>query len=203
MNTRSPALSPLSYAALVALAATLLLAGLGCLKPSAPVIYHTLQGAPEGGPGRGPAVEVMAVHLPEVLQRPQIVLSLGPGSVELAAGHRWGNPLEKDLQRVLVADLGGLLGSGRVAAYPGGPAVGAAYRVEVDIIRCQGRPGGTLNFLATWMITRPGGVEAVVLASTRVLEPVAALTTEALVAAHEQAMARLSADIAGRLQGLP
>ena len=183
----------------------LLLIGLGCVAPSTAMVYHTLQAIqpPSAPVTPALAVEVLRVRIPEVLQRPQLVLSVGPGSMELAAGHRWGNPLERDLQRVLVADLGRFLGSDRVVAAPGGAAVGAAYRVVVEVLRCQGRPGGTLHFVATWMITRPGAIQALVLARTELREPVPGLDTQALVAAHERVLARLSAEIGNRLRAQP
>ena len=192
---------------LAALAAELLLflICMGCVAPSTPVVYHTLQATQARNEPASPAlaVEVLRVRIPEVLQRPQLVLALGPGSVELATGHRWGDPLERDMQRVLVADLGRFLGSDRVVAAPGGPAVGATYRVEVEVLRCQGRPGGTLHFLATWMITRPGDLQARVLARTELKEPVAGLDADALVAAHERVLALLSAEIGTRLRARP
>ena len=196
---------PLKVLAALTAGALLLLAGLGCVAPSTPTVYHTLQAIqPRGEPASPPlAVEVLRVRIPEVLQRPQLVLALGPGSVELATGHRWGDPLERDMQRVLVADLGRFLGSDRVVAAPGGPAVGATYRVEVEVLRCQGRPGGTLHFLATWMITRPGDLQARVLARTELKEPVAGLDADALVAAHERVLALLSAEIGTRLRARP
>ena len=195
MNTQRPSR--------LALPVLLILAGLGCLRPATPMVFHTLQAtqAP-GAPAEVLAVEVLRVRIPELLQRPQIVLAVGPGSVQLAAGHRWGNPLENDFQRVLVGDLALFLGSDRIKAAPAGAAVHAAYEVAVEVLRCQGRPGGTLDFRATWMITRPAGVEALALGSTGFTEPVPGLDTEALVAAHERALVRLSAEIGTRLRAL-
>jgi uncharacterized lipoprotein YmbA len=182
----------------------LLLAGLACLGPTTPVVFHTLRAiSPPGTLSRpGLAVEVMPVHLPEMLQRPQLVLSRDLGGLELASGQRWGNPLDQDLQRVLVADLALLLGSDRIVAYPDGPLVQAVYRVAVDVSRCDGRPGGTLNLEAIWTITRPGQAVALVRVRTTLTEPVPGLEPTALVAAHERVLARLSEVIGARLKGL-
>ena len=187
------------------LGAGLLAGGLACLRPGLPVVFHTLQPISARGQQARPAlaVEVMPVLIPDLLQRPQIVLSRRLGGLELAAGHRWGNALEQDFQRVLVADLALILGSERIIASPGGPAVRATYRVEVDILHCEGRPAGTLSFLATWMITRPGGVEALRLGRTALEEPVAGPATEALVSAHDRVLARLAEDLAASLLELP
>jgi uncharacterized lipoprotein YmbA len=176
------------------------LLALGCFQSPAPVVLHTLHGvAAPGTLGRALAVEVLPVSLPEVLQRPQLVTALGPNSVELAPGHRWGNGLDQDLQRALVEDLSALLGSDRVVPYPYGPRVKAAYRVEVAVQRCEGRPGGALTFQATWMLTRGKAEEAVVFRKTALTLPVPGADVESLVAAHDQAVAALAREIA---QGL-
>jgi hypothetical protein len=100
------------------LAAALLLGvGLACLHPSPAVVYHTLQpmpplppvaaGSAAIGAAPVPALEVLPVRLPDLLRRPQMVLAEGGGdALGLSETHRWGNPLEQDMQRVLVADLG-------------------------------------------------------------------------------------------------
>ena len=190
------------------LIAELLLAALaGCLRPTEPVVYHTLQAqaarSERPPPGQGLAVEVMPVGLPDMLRRPQIVTALGPGSLELSRGHRWGNPLQQEIQRVVVEDLSRALGSDRIVAFPYGVRVNATFRVEVDVLHCEGRPGGTLTFLATWMITRPGAEMAVVLGRTACEEPVPGTDAGSLVAAHSQALARLSQEIAIRLRDPP
>ena len=189
------------------LAAGFLLLGLACLRTATPVVFHTLHAVSpqEGQPGSGPAlaVEVLPIRLPGVLQRPQIVTSLGPNSLELSSGHQWGNALEKDIQRVLVENLSALLGSNRVVASPYGTRVNAVYRVEVDVQRCEGRPGGTFSFQATWMITGSRGDMALVMRKTTLEEPVQGPDPEALVAAHNRALAALSREIAEGLKGQP
>lgn len=194
-------MNPLLFHARRASGAALLLAGLACFSPSAPVVYHTLAAVPprDAGPGSTLAVEVLAVTIPDVLQRPQIVATLAPGGLELTPGHRWGNSLEKDMQRVLVADLSALLRSDRVVAAPNGSRVKASYRVQVDVQRCEGRPGGTLTFQATWMITRPQETRALFLRTTSLEVPVGGKDAYALVAAHDQALAGLGKEIAACL----
>ena len=187
------------------LALTLLGAGLGCVRTSPALVFHTLHGlaaqpAPAGAE-LGLAVEVLPFHLPDVLQRSQLVTALGPGRLELAPDHAWGNLLEKDMQRVLVENLGQLLGSGRVVASPYGPRVSAVYRVEVDVQRCDGRPGGVLTFQATWMLTRAKGSKALLLRRCALEVPVRGPDAEALVVAHNEALVALSREIAAALAG--
>jgi len=183
----------------------LLAAGLGCFKPSPPLVYHTLQPLQEAAPAprSGLAVEVMPVRLPDLLQRPQLVLAVGPGTAELSMTHRWGNPLEEDMQRVLVDDLALLLGSDAVVASPQGDRVAAAYRVEVDVRGCAAWPSGGLTLDAAWMITRPGSARAVLVRRTTLREPLADPGPDALAAAHSRVLAALSREIAAALLGRP
>ena len=178
---------------------------LGCMRPSPAVVFHTLhplrpqEGAPT--PRSSMAVEVLALRLPEVLQRPQLVTAQGPDHLGLDETHRWGNPLGQEMQRVLVENLSQLLGSDAVVASPYGERVKAAYRVEVDVQRCDARPGA-LTLQATWMVSRPSGGQALLLRKTTLEEPLKGPDPDALVEAHSQVLAALSREIASGLKTL-
>jgi uncharacterized lipoprotein YmbA len=189
------------------LPALLLAAALGCLGPhsSPPVLYHTLQPLqPEGAPAApsGLALEVLPVRLPELLQRPQLVLAEGAGGMGLSEDHRWGNPLDRDMQRVLVQNLSLLLGSEAVVASPYGERVAAGYRLELEVLSCQAR-AGVLELDAVWMITRPGQARALLVRPSRLREALADAGPDALVAAHSRILAALSREIAAALLRRP
>jgi uncharacterized lipoprotein YmbA len=141
--------------------------------------------------------------LPELLQRPQLLIARDSGGATLASGHRWGNGLEDDMRRALVGDLGALLGGDRVVASPRGAAVGASLRLEVDVRRCLGRPGGTLAFDAAWMITRTTGGPAVAMRRTALELPVQGPGLEGLVAAHDEALRILAREVVQILEAVP
>jgi uncharacterized lipoprotein YmbA len=183
-----------------------LAAGLGCMHPSQPVVFHTLQPLPgQGAPARPGAIalEVLPVRLPELLRRPQMVVAQGPSAVRLLESDRWGNPLDQDMQRVLVADLTQLLGGDGVVASPYGERVAALYRLEVEVQSCDPRGGAGLTLQATWMVTRPGIPEALLVRRARILEPVDGPDPEALAQAHSRILATLSREIAAELRALP
>jgi uncharacterized lipoprotein YmbA len=145
------------------------------------------------------ALEVMPARLPETLQRPQVVMEVGPGTLSLLETHRWGNGLGKDIQRVLVENISQLTGSDTVVAYPYGERVNATHRLEVDVQRLDGKPGGTLTLQATWMVARPQGGQALLLHKTTLQRPVQGQDAEALVAAHSLILGDLSREIAAAL----
>ncbi|MDR3672692.1 MAG: PqiC family protein [Holophaga sp.] len=185
----------------------LLAATLGCLglKTSPSVLFHTLQPLQLEGPPPAPsglAVEILPVRLPELLQRPQLVLAEGPGGMGLSDTHRWGNPLDQDMQRVLVQNLGLLLGSEAVVASPYGERVAAGYRVELEVRSCQARDGALL-LDAVWMVTRPGQSRALLVRPSLLREALPDSSPDALAAAHSRIMADLSREIAAALLRRP
>jgi uncharacterized lipoprotein YmbA len=183
----------------------LLAAGLGCLKPSPPVVYHTLQPLRLAeAPARHStlALEVLPVRLPELLRRPQMVVAQGRGDLGLSETQHWGNPLDLDMQRVLVADLTLLLGSDAVVASPDGPRVAARYRLEVQVQSCDGSAGDGLTLQAAWMVTRSGVDQAVLFRRTVLREPMGP-GPDALEAAHSRILAALAREIAVELERLP
>ncbi|MDE3246084.1 MAG: membrane integrity-associated transporter subunit PqiC, partial [Acidobacteriota bacterium] len=136
-----------------------LAAGMGCSRPNLEVL-HTLSPISAGVPkpttsAATVALEVMPVRLPEALHRPQLVVELRPGALSLLESHRWGNGLDKDIQRVLVENLSLLLASDTVVAYPYGERIQATRRLEIIVDRMDGGLGGTLTLQATWMLARP------------------------------------------------
>jgi uncharacterized protein len=178
----------------------------GCVQPSPDVVFHTLSPiAPENvkpSMEKPLALEILPVQLPELLQRPQIVFLKGTDTHGLSATHRWGNTLEKDMQRVLAENLSTLLGSDPVVLYPDGNRVKAVYRITLEVQQCDGEPGGLLQFRGTWMITSPDGARVVLLRKSSIQEPVTGRDIEALVSAHSRILATLSREIAAGLKAL-
>lgn len=188
-----------------------LAAGISCSRPNVEVL-HTLGPISVEAVKASPpftssalasmALEVMPVRLPEILQRPQLVMEVGPGALSLLETHRWGNGLDKDIQRVLVENLIRLTGTDTVVAYPYGERVKAAYRLELDVHRLEGKPGGTLTLEATWIVARPQGGQATILRRTTLHRPIQGQDAEALVAAHNLILGDLSREIAAELTAL-
>ena len=199
-NTPLPAPRPL-----VTLPALLLCAlQAACFGSSQPVVLHALR--PVASPAAlqaspGPALEVMPVRVPELLQRPQLVFVQGPDRLGLSEVHQWTGALDKELQRVLVQDLAALLGDG-VVPYPEGPQVGAQLRLELSVQRLEGQLGGQLVLEATWALLRGEGSPALARKRSRVEEPVQGAEADALVAAHSRAVAALAGEIAAAVRAV-
>lgn len=189
------------------LAASLLVAGLlasACSVRSPAVEYWTLAAltpAPAAWDEAGPAVAIGPVALPRHLDRPQVLVRHDAARVEPAGLHRWADPLDDGLGRVLAANLGRSLGSQRVSAYPVQPPYALDYRVHLDVERFDGRPGAALVLSARWVITGPAGGQALAVERSDIEVP-AGDSFASFIGAHSLAAAELAAQIDARLRML-
>lgn len=185
------------------LLAVVLMAGLlgGCgssptarfytLKPDA-----TLTGAGDSMPLH---VVVNPVTIPDLVDRPQIVTRVAGNQVSLDEFARWAEPLKGDIARVIAADLGALLGSERTSVFDTGSAVPPAWRVRVDVLRFDSMPGDAVTVEAQWTVWPPKKSVPVTGRSLE-HEPVQGQGYDALVAAHDRALAAVSRDIASAIR---
>jgi hypothetical protein len=193
MNVRA-LLRCLAAAACVALAA-------GCgTSPSAR--YYTLSAPAE--PAReaaGFAVAVGPVSIPAVVDRPEIVVTVGENEVWPDEFNRWASPLADAIGSAVAENLAARLRTPRVALLAQTALDAPDYRVVVDVQRFETVPGSHALVDAVYAVrrTKDGAVESG--RATR-REAVADRSYDALAAAHSRAVAGVSGDIAlafGRL----
>ncbi|MDP2810946.1 MAG: PqiC family protein [Rhodocyclaceae bacterium] len=109
-------------------------------------------------------VVIKDLRLPQYLDRPQIVARNDGNRLEVNEFEQWGGPLREDMTRVLVTNLGRLLGGDRVVAAPYHMATLPDYRVEVDILGFERVPGGRVRLSAQWWVSR--GADTTLVASS-------------------------------------
>ena len=142
-----------------------------------------------------PTVAVGPVTLPELVDRPQLVLRVAPNRVEILETHRWAEPLKSEIPRLIAENLGRLLGSSRVSSYLQHAGADADYRVLVDIQRFESSPGEAVTVEAVWSLRRAAG-GAPKSGHSLVREPVGAEGYDPLVAAYGRALLAVSRDLA-------
>jgi uncharacterized protein len=142
-----------------------------------------------------PKVSVGPVTLPEVVDRPQLVVRVAANRVDILETHRWAEPLKSEIPRLIAQNLGRLLGSNRVSSYQQHAGADADYRVLVDIIRFESAPGETVTVEAIWTIRRVAG-GAPKTGHSLVREKVAGVGYDPLVAAYSRAVVGVSGDLA-------
>jgi len=146
-------------------------------------------------------VVVGPVTLPEVVDRPQLVVRIGANEVAILEQHRWAEPLKSEIPRLIAGTLSRLLGASRVSAYPESTSQDAGLRVAIDILRFDAARGIEVTVEALWSVRRlPGGKPT--MGRSVVREPIAGEGYDAVVAAYARALATLSRNIAQAIHTL-
>jgi uncharacterized lipoprotein YmbA len=173
----------------------------GC-GTSPPARFYTLSAT--ATPAAAPSnllVAVGPVTIPSVVDRPEIVVSLGRNELWLDEYNRWAAPLQDNLARAVAENLVAMLGTPRVILYPQQLATDPDYRVAIEIRTFESMPASAIRLDAVWTLRRAkdGKTET---GRTSVREAVPEAGYEALAAAHSRAVARLSQDIADAVRAL-
>jgi uncharacterized lipoprotein YmbA len=184
-----------------ALGAAVLVAA--CGTSAKPAFYRLSPTAPEHAQAATSyTVALEAVTVPDVVDRPQMVLYITENTVEVRDLQRWAESLKGNLGRVVADNLSRELGQKLVVAYPAsGSMERPDYRVWIDVQSFESRRGVSATLDAMWGVKGPGP-EATVTGRTTAVET-AGEGFESLVAAHSRAAGRLSADIAAAIRSLP
>lgn len=148
------------------------------------------------------SIVVGPITLPEIADRPQFVLRTGPNRVEVSELNRWAEPLKKAIPRVIAAHLAQQLGTRRVYAYPQTASPEADFHVLVDVQRFESAPEQQQVTLEALWSVRHGAKGDPNPGHSLIRETAGAGDYDALVAAHERALARLSQDIAGAVRSM-
>jgi len=173
----------------------------GC-GSSPPARFYTLSTA--SAPAAAPSnlfIAVGPVTIPAVIDRPEIVVSIGQNELRIDEFNRWAAPLQDSLPRTIAENLVVMLGTPRVIVFPQQLATDPEYRVAVEVRTFESVPGTAIRMDAVWTLrrTKDGKSET---GRTSVRETVPDSSYEALAAAHSRAVARLSQDIADAVRAL-
>lgn len=154
----------------------------------------------------GPQLEAFAqsvglgpITLPNMVDRPQLVIRTSEHRVVLAETHRWAGPLKAELARVLADNLAVLLGTQSISFYPQRGAEHADIRVSIDVQRFESILGQSATIDAIWTIRWVDGTQRTDRASIQ--EAVSDRSYDALIAAHSRALMVISQAIASTVRG--
>ncbi len=172
----------------------------GC-SSSPRVTFYTLNVAATNETSASPinSVAIGPITLPDLLDRPQLVVRTSTNRVDILETHRWAESPKSEIPRIIAADLGILLKPAHVSTYPQNAGLEADYRVLLDIQRFEMTAGEGVGLEVLWSVRRSdGGVPKT--GRTVVSEPVSAAGYDALVAAQSRALAAVSRDLAQALR---
>ena len=135
----------------ILLLAALMLAGCGS---SPKTHYFTLSRVPRGQEQTasiGAPVTVAAVHVPQSLDRSEMVRATGDNTVEISDQERWTAPLGEMARRVLSEDLAERLPRDKVVL-PDAPAPPQTAQIVVSLAEFGADPGGKVALAGSWSL---------------------------------------------------
>lgn len=148
----------------------------------------------------GPSIAIASVTLPELVDRPQLVVPDTGTRVAILESQRWAEPLKSAIPRLLAENISRLMSSARISAYPQHAANSADYRLFVDLQRFE-LVGSTVVVDALWEIRSAKGVKSST-GRSKLAEPIGSTDYEAVVAGYSRAMATLSKEMVQSLRSL-
>lgn len=165
---------------------------------SAAASRSSMAGTRSVGIGVGPLI------MPSYLDRIQIVTRTGADQVELSTFHRWAEPLNDGMARILAEEIGARVPTERIATFPwpGTVARDIQYQVVVVVLRFDGPLGGQVTLDTRWRILGRDGAELAFRRST-VTEATADSGFGPMVAAMTRALVTLGQEIAVEIRAMP
>ncbi len=178
----------------------LFLTACGTTPPSHFYLLTPLAGNGDLQQNAEPGILVGPVTLPDYLLRPQIVLRNSENEIIFEEFHRWAEPLQQSFSRVVAENLSLLLGTARVARYPGYKTGDFPYQVLIEVIRMDTGPGRQVSLAARWNVLDRKKKKALAIHKTTLVESVESREYRAVVAAQSRAISRLSREIARAIE---
>ena len=136
---------------------TLLLSG--CMGGSKPVEFYMLN-ADSGVAGtarvsvaaQGQVIGLGPIHIPEYLNRPQMIIAVTDNQYQLSENHRWAERLDRNISLALFKALPRLVGTDRIVRYPWPQRQVVDYQVRIDILEFNVDASGQSRLIAQWFV---------------------------------------------------
>jgi len=165
-----------------------------------PVVETSAVGAGSAADGARLTLGVGPVTVAAYLDRLEIVRRSGQNQLILSSTGVWGEPLDRNVQGVVSANLVRLLGDVEVVPYPSFTATGIDRQISIAILRFDADEHDTVSLDARWTIQGPAGKGSKEARESHIVQQAADGSTASMVAAMSQAVGALSQEIAGRLR---
>lgn len=178
----------------------------GCLgAKNDPSRFYVLASAadeePESRVGEA-YIGVGPVDVPVYLQRPQLVTRISENKVELREYHRWAEPLDESITRVLTENMTRTLGTETIVGFPWYTPSILHGSVSVAIERFESDSAGVAHLKARWIL-RDGAAGDIYLSGETILQEIpAGPDTRDEVEALSRLLARLAEELADAIVSL-
>jgi uncharacterized lipoprotein YmbA len=192
---------PLPFAAASAIA--MALAGCGAVPTQSYYVLTPLAASAQSNAAAaqsGISIFVEQAHVPEAVDRPQLVIGAGENRVTILEQQRWAEPLRAAIPQVIALDLARLIDGARVTTAQQIAFPDDAWRLSLDVQRFESRPGDAVAIEIAWTLRR-GSADAKTGRSIA-REAIAGSGYDAIAIAHSKALAAISREIASALRAV-
>jgi uncharacterized protein len=146
-------------------------------------------------------VAVGPVHIPDYLDRPQIVTRTGMNELMFAEFDRWPGSLKQDIVRVILDNLSTLLYEKQISVTPWKRAIPSVCRVALDISAFDIYINDHVILKANWVILDNDGKKVVAMKDASYREPLKGNDYNTAVAAMSKCLINLSLGMAETITG--
>jgi len=147
------------------------------------------------------AIGVGPIDFPDYLKRLEVVTRATSNRLDVSPVDRWGEPLDKNFERVLSQNLAQLLQTDRVEQYPWSRRTPVDYQIAISVERFETTAEGQAQLKARWII-KDGATGEDLFASQTIVTSPATGGDGSVAGALSEDLGSLSRDIASRLSAL-
>lgn len=177
------------------LSGLLLLSGCGTTQKSDFYQLDERVNASLTGVEKGAIIGVGPIHLPDYIDRPQIITRNSAYKLNVSEFHRWVEPLRDSITRMLVINMSNNLASNRVYWIPTQDRhFPLDLKIAIDIGRFDGQLGGVVALESRWSVFDKND-RPVLTRVSLITEPVNGPGYEDLVIAMNKALQTLGKEI--------
>jgi uncharacterized lipoprotein YmbA len=147
-------------------------------------------------------VGVEPIHFPAYLDRPQFVIREGPFQYRLAEFDRWAEPLQSNVERVLLENLNTALSGVPLAVVRQDSFLRIDYALRVMILRMESDDAGRVQLDAGWLILDDEDENVILAKMSSYRVQSASRAYEDIAAAQSETLDSLGREIAVHLKTL-
>lgn len=145
------------------------------------------------------AIGLGPIHLPEYLERPELVIRTSPNGLDLSESDRWAEPLADNFRNVLTNDLSNLLRVTNIRQFPWYPGTHLDFVVQIQVQRFEADTSHKAELIANWELMTGQGNQVVATRQTHVTQVSSSLAGDAVAGALSKNVAELAQDIASAI----
>lgn len=142
-------------------------------------------------------IHVAPASLPDMVDRPQMVMVVDSNQIKLMEGHRWAEPLKSAIPRILADNLSRILAADRISWHPQTPPYRSMYTIAVDFRKFE-TSERQVAIDALWSIRKTDSA-ALITGRSTISQQLAGNGAETMAAGYSKALETLSLEIAAVL----